>query len=124
MVGLEINPPPSGLETPKWKRKKLSEEHRIKISEGIQKTWARKHYEKAMGWIDGVPNRAHPEPFAEECGRFGERSVGKMPSDETCRGGHVFFREAARERKAGRHEGRELITGLSRLAAAARSGAG
>lgn len=66
MVGLEINPPPSGLETPKWKRKRLSEEHRIKISEGIQKTWARKHYEKAMGWIDGVPNRAPPEPFAEE----------------------------------------------------------
>jgi hypothetical protein len=53
-----------GLETPKRKRKRLSEEHRIKIGKGRQKTTARKHYEKAMGWIDGFPNRTPPEPFA------------------------------------------------------------
>jgi hypothetical protein len=66
MVGLEINPPPSGVETPKRKRKRLSEEHRIKIGKGRQKTTTRKHYEKAMDWIEGVPNRAPPEPFAED----------------------------------------------------------
>ena len=66
MVGLEINPPPSGVETPKRKKKRLSEEQRIKISEGRQKGTARKHYQKAMGWIDGLPNRAPPVPFAEE----------------------------------------------------------
>jgi hypothetical protein len=66
MIGLEINPSPSGVQTPKRKRRGLSEEHRIKISESRQKGTARKHYEKAMGWIDGFPNRAPPEYYAEE----------------------------------------------------------
>jgi hypothetical protein len=60
MVGLEINPPTSGVETPKRKRKKTPEERR-NISEGMQKAWACKHYEKAMG-LWGAPK----EPFAEE----------------------------------------------------------
>ena len=41
--------------------RRLSEEHRIKIGKGIQKTTACKHYAKAIG-LWGAP----PVPFAEE----------------------------------------------------------
>jgi hypothetical protein len=65
MIGLEINPSPSGVETPKRKRRReLSKEHRIKISEGIQKAWASKHYAKAIG-LWGAPPVAYAEELKE-----------------------------------------------------------
>jgi hypothetical protein len=44
--------------------KRLSEEHRIKISKGIQKAWASKHYAKAIG-LWGAPPVAYAEELKE-----------------------------------------------------------